>query len=1719
MTAAARRMSSWFKRRGAASLALGALSVLLVGDNASMQAASGGIDPLEILNLKVKPNVIIVLDSSGSMMQSPGCGAGGISCANLGGDWVGSKMYQSKQVLKQVIQDNTNDVSFMFGQYTQNGSALQQTPATPGGGADRFRYTTTSTDSPSMTTTQLTLQRSNSPGDAIPAPNGGLQSWQDIRAGWNTLYYGEQTVAAAVAPPSIVIDATNNTFIFRERISTATTPYTFTTCTVTLPVASYGTYSTDPQIIGLAATLNAALVAGGPVANRTCVKSGTAAGGPEPSFGLSLTWLGSPVFQFTIAKVPAAAPNRLQIVRLPTLNLILDDLGFITNLPNVAAISATNDAGSASYSIGTTFTGAAVGGTSVPDALCALPIPVQFYTTGQSLATAMQTAMNGCPGRGATANTYTVTYNGATGSFTFAVGAGTKSFQMRWGVNPNNIGGALGQAGVANSGLTTGAKSSSSTIGILYGNTSHDGIFATGVTTYWLNAGRFFNGETYDVLSNGTLCGQRLPTTPTNPPSVKLQQVSSCGGALVGTPVTFTYGGGIFTGNSISCNGYNTRVNLAACDDTGNQVATISPLLALETPLSADGLTLPNYTETLDGAFAATNNNAASGILADGATPIANSLDDLFTVFGTLWSAGQNPGPPILGPISAQTSPKARTIILFVTDGDDTCSGSGAPAALAAAYRGQLLYDPIVGGVQTPTGFLTAGSDSASSVSTYIVGFGSGTSTTYMNYIAWGGSGMQKPNDGTRWTVTPTAGDRALCQTCQDAFIAPTAAALSAALQSIIDTGATSGAFTAQQSITSAVYELAGEVSGPPAHSADDPSKRYEALVPNQFQASFVLPGFQGQLKALQFDPVLPAPSVYTRWEAGAKLLAAIQADMTAITPLRAGAAASQGTFSQLHAGTTDASIVGSNAGLKRRIYTTSRNGTFTLAGPTITALGASPIFNTDLANLIAGTSPGRERLWPPTTTAAATSVAPLSDTIQGLLDEALGLPTDAQITAAAAGAPRDALFTGLQTATGACLGTPLPVNCVGVAPFTVANVQRARREARETTLAYSAGADVVPNAIGNPARITASAGTDVAGDILYKARAWVLAESTLAPPAILGPPIRTPPINYASEYGYYINGVQSAGVSQNGLAKGFGLTSPDVDSLTPPSGPDSRTTLKPVMTVAYLGANDMLHAFRAAPQCSASSGAGSTAIYACIERGGEELWGFVPFDRLGVLTALIKPQTRQNKKFVIAASLRFADMFIDAPGGTASITVGSAPLVAPRGVWRQVLFLGRGKGGKFMTALDVTNRGAYTGSAMATQAPIVYWNRGNPDTHNGTLSVADGGTGVVANTTAEYNSYKKMGETWSTPAIAFVDRTKNITARRPYPGAAGEAGGVPFVAYMGSGYGAVTEGTTFFTLDATSGDVVAAVDVEVEAAAAGVTRSGIAFQNALVSAPVSYSASQIASASTPGHPADPTTRVYIGDLYGRVWKFLSATPNQALLLADVGADQPIGTAGALLSLGGKPHVFMTSGNDSRATGAFKLFGLRDDGDDTTATYGSATVTPDPAVKTYAPGAYLFSRLLGTDFRGTIQPATAFGGANGRVFFGGTRFNEPGTPFAPPPPPCRSSFDSVIFALGAETGGAAYDLNTSGDDSFLVFSNSRKTAIQVIKEPSPPGTNQPGRGRLVIDEGLMGSGSVMPPPPPGVQPKLSGQPAVGLAGPSTKDPRAFAQYSTPRLCQ
>lgn len=1596
-------------------LLAGGLLLALMGDRGVLSATSRGIDPLEILNLQVKPNIIVVFDSSGSMRESP---RGGVSFPLLSGDWSGSKMFQAKQVLKTVVAANDQDVSFLFGRYTQQNSSFQNTAA----GADRFSYTTqawiVSTGptvyggpSPSMPTTQLTLQ------------------WEPV-----------------------VINSLSNIFYYNEQGAI------LVPCAVTLP---NGIYATTAEHNTLAAAIATAMN-GCP--GRTAPNTyGVAWNAGTRVFTITRS-AGARTWQVILGGINGAA-NGVGF----TASTALGNGPFATTAPVARGFQAFQDI-QTGWNILNFREGAL--------ATCSVAITTGTYLSGAALAAEMQFQMNACPSR---TNLYDVTYLANAGTFRFSRRSGAANFSMYWGTAANSIRAVL-NAGTANTASGTSFTTSAAprhlrrfTAASGAGNTftetfDPDGsgpVGNTTVYTYRMIAGRFWNGQTLNVVSDGTFCGFGA-TTPVNPPGVSLQQVSACGAGSVGSAVFFEFAGGQFGGNNISCNGFSTQVPLSACDSATSQITAINPFLEREIPLDSNGNLRfsagVGYAESTNGAYSATTSPPAGpaagggGLVADGATPIAASLTNIKTLFDGLWTTGQ--AVPAVTPISTHTNPKERTIVLFVTDGDDTCAGGSLDTnALRAANNAQRLYYPIVGGLNS-NGTFTTGTDPASSVSTYMVGYGSGGSPTRLNYIAWGGSGlgaqMCPANNCATWAAAPTAGQRAACTTCQDAFIAPDAATLAAVIQSIINQGAQSGDFTAQASRVTPVYEYASEVPGGyTVANGVGSTSRYEGLFPVLFRTSFTLPGFQGHLYAI----TNAAGTALTRWDAGQRLTTLVQTGMAACNDGIAG----QGLFTNI--------ANGAPCTIPRRIYTTSRNG----------------VFSTTVNNLTDSawvqSNGNRTALWPPPST-----VDPAAG--NGILDAALGLPMTDDLVA----------WNALTTTYKACLGTPLPTACASASDAT--RVPAARKEARQMILAYTAGAQVVPNAAtGNPAR---KATNPNQGQILYQTRSWLLGESTLADSAIISPPIETKPTFHEDEYTTYRDGPRTgAGNPTDGLLQGFGLRNPDVVGAA-----DVSSTLRPVMSVVYAAANDMLHAFRAGPNNAPTTS--SCTPSAAVECGGEELWGFVPYDQLAKLKDLMQPQTRQNHTFMVAAPSRFSDVFVPNPGTTASApgTSGTTcansacgATVSGAGVWRKLIIFGRGIAGKHLTALDVTAPGSYSTLTTQTSPPIVYWSRGNPDTDNG----LPGGTANYD--AADRTSYAKMGETWSVPAVARVNNLHS--ARKPCGSAPGlpcsGAGGVELVAFVGSGYSDIaTEGTTFYTLDILTGDVVAAADVGSRSPApAG------GYANALVASPASYSPDQYTS-SAPGHPIGAVaSRVYIGDLHGRLWKFVTSALTTPILFADLGADQPIGAPVALIKLPadatGKPHIFAEAGNDSRAhgvntweaptTGQFRYFGLRDDAadGDTTPSAVAQSCTPTVQLPCLYTGEFEAAAPMGGDFRGTAQPATSYTTSlNGVVFLVGTRFVPP-PPKSPlstpvPPYPCRSRFDSIVYALQADSGAAAFDLNLNGDDAYVVFDNSRIVAVTVDVDPVNPSGSSPR-----LDEGTSGGGcggGNPPPPPPGPRPAL-----------------------------
>jgi hypothetical protein len=1021
---------------------------------------------------------------------------------------------------------------------------------------------------------------------------------------------------------------------------------------------------------------------------------------------------------------------------------------------------------------------------------------------------------------------------------------------------------------------------------------------------------------------------------------------------------------------------------------------------------------------------AGNNPDATLGIIAAQSTPIAGTIDYVNNNFGTVFPnqvAGQ------------------KNFLLVLTDGDDTCANAGNQdgdgdsddlddRAIFSARRAQALY-------------ARTGPELNPNAETLVVAFTSDVDKARADKIAQAGSGGQVQANGT---VTCPAG-----VPCRLAYAASNAADLANVLNAAIQVSVNSGEFSDQQSITQSIYELARVVESP-AGSGNfpfdpmDPVNRY-ASIPVLLQSTFTMPDFRGHLKAFRRaaplvaagpDACLPSEVMVNGttcklWDAAEKLCQRVTGSTNCATPStwprRSGTAA---TFSELHGANAlfgalpagvETAACATQACIRRRIYTTKRTG----VNPSYTADNLAKSNGT-----ASSTWTEQVTLWPPDTGNSGVAPSAANDP-DGSLDDALGLNYPLLANNALK-------FAQLKADFKACVGSNLPGDCNGgVCSGTCANqFRQAKREAREMILANIAGAAFVKEANGNPER--------VAGEILYQAKPWIMAESTLAAPAVVPPPLQLETTQEPDEFISYRDGPRTAGnVPTNGFNWGFGLRSPD-DAATA-----SDENIKPVMTVVYHVTNELLHAFRAAGCPSGVTGCGS-------ETGGEELWAFAPRDQLPKLRDLLKPKTRANHVYMMASPVRFNDVFVRGIGVNESI--GGAT-VAGDGVWRRLALFGRGAGGKFYSALDITVPAPFTKKALATNPPILVWNRGNFDTSDGLCKTGTAGcAGTVANSynvnAAQYGLYLKMGESWSVPTMSFVTAANN--------------GGVAFMSYTGSGFTDVaTEGKTFFALATLNGNVAFSHDI------ANRVPPALTIPNhALVASPSGYqeTALSAAFAGSPRNPAtEKTTLVYFPDLHGRIWRYNTETPGVAPALFTTLADvltspiqeQPVGNPLTLAAAnsdgtGSKPHIFAETGYDSRipSTTTFRMFGFRD-------AAGTAQQLFGGAPKDFPSG-----------FRGTVQPTAAFNDPDNnpstndgqlRVFFAGTKFN-------PAILSCQSTFDSIVFLLLGVSGGAAYDL--TGDavaDESITITNQRVTAIRVEG------------GQLVVDMGL---GAQNPPPAP-----------------------------------
>ncbi|GMR21828.1 MAG: hypothetical protein BMS9Abin37_0145 [Acidobacteriota bacterium] len=394
----------------------------------------------------------------------------------------------------------------------------------------------------------------------------------------------------------------------------------------------------------------------------------------------------------------------------------------------------------------------------------------------------------------------------------------------------------------------------------------------------------------------------------------------------------------------------------------------------------------------------------------------------------------------------------------------------------------------------------------------------------------------------------------------------------------------------------------------------------------------------------------------------------------------------------------------------------------------------------------------------------------------------------------------------------------------------------------------------------------------------------------------------------------------------------------------------------------------------------------------------GDEVFGYLPDDVLG-LDPAETPRSRDTLsdlvQLIVAENNGIANHQFFLSG---SPTVGDVFLRQDFGgddQWHSMVTFGRGRGGRFVTGLDVTD----------PLNPKLRFNVGNRENMND-------------------NELDGMGETWSTPVIGNVLTDSSFTNEDRVD---------QWVVFMGGGYGcnnSYNEGQYLFAIRLEDGSVHYAGKVTNDPSAA------IPY-NALVAMPRLYNPHQEDTSDS----NDYITRLYIGDVQGRVWKLVTKDQdptNWTLgVFAELGIDQPITAPLSLVpDLNAKQvYVMVGTGGDQRINGTttdFKFVGLRDD-----------DVVGDNNLQYPLGSAALWERTLNPEERVYVAPAVIGQISNATppiVFFAASKptFNTI---------TCESEFFSSLWAVEIFGGLAYVDLDGTGIGDNVDLGQSKVAGI------------------------------------------------------------------------
>jgi hypothetical protein len=437
-----------------------------------------------------------------------------------------------------------------------------------------------------------------------------------------------------------------------------------------------------------------------------------------------------------------------------------------------------------------------------------------------------------------------------------------------------------------------------------------------------------------------------------------------------------------------------------------------------------------------------------------------------------------------------------------------------------------------------------------------------------------------------------------------------------------------------------------------------------------------------------------------------------------------------------------------------------------------------------------------------------------------------------------------------------------------------------------------------------------------------------------------------------------------------------------DAPSLDPPPDadyPGFADANKDRRSIIWVGANDgMVHAIDA--------------------RLGTEVWAFIPFNLLPKLSALKNGQPVGDFRYYVDASPKIAD-----------VKVG--------GQWRTYMVIGQGPGGVFYQTFDVTlpNMANTVAPESDTIADVLSYFSTTASVplkwafpQYSHFDVNIGAWGDIAAAAPAIS--KTVGETWSDPAVGQVGTASS-----------------PFVVLTGSGFfkrsvqmqanrGGIIAGNTFYMLDAATGVVLDARSVGSDNKAETVDNCAAIndcreLKNALQADPVATG------------PADSRyiTKVYIGDLDGKIWRFdvgLGPVGNPmiqqmlSLYTISTGAgskasDHPVFSSMATVSIGNaQQYLFVGTGSEllprNSVTVQYAMLVILDQGNNGTQT--------------------AIIKLEATDGVGGDEKVTSFPAVAGDIVFFTTTTYKNNACLMP---------DANLYAF-TFIGGPAYDTDNSG---------------------------------------------------------------------------------------